>query len=55
MKYKIKRSLNFWTNFIIFKSLESRRSKKIQKKTVSVIYNNDYISNEVLAFGGYDE
>ena len=54
MKYKIKRSLNFWTNFIIFKSLESRRSKKIQKKTVSVIYNNDYISNEVLAFGGYE-
>lgn len=54
MKYKIKRSLNFWTNFLIFKFLESRRFKKIKKQSVSVVYNNDYISNEVLAFGGYE-
>lgn len=54
MKYKIKRSFNFWTNFLIFKFLESKRSKKLKKQTVSVIYNNDYISNEVIAFGGYE-
>ena len=54
MKYKIKRSFNFWTNFLIFKFLESKRSKKVKKQTVSVVYNNDYISNEVIAFGGYE-
>lgn len=56
MKFKLKRSFNFWLDFTIFKFLEYKRLKKKNKdESLSVVYNNDYISNEVIAFGSFEK